>query len=233
MQKNTRQQGWTLSELLIVVSIIAILAVIFLMFNWKRSVYRAHDAQRKTDLVNITRSFEEYFNDNGCYPPVDILNTCSGDGLAPYIAKIPCDPTTFEPYKYKPESDTNLCLGNRVCAKLQDWSDLDITRLGCYAEAGCGWGAHWNYCLATGTTVTPAGGFDPNVTPSPTPTPTPLLLGPNACRRGIQIGGVVVLNGACNNVGDPSVYGCPYSFVESDCQGKCISADQIQYWCAQ
>lgn len=223
------QEGWTLAELLIVVVIISILAILFLLVSWKRNIYRAQDAQRKTDIASIRRAFEEYYNDNGCYPSMVILNSCEGDALAPYLAKIPCDPTTQEPYKYQPDSETNLCMGNRVCAKLQDWADPDITTLGCHPQNGCGWGAFWNYCLATGTTVT-APGFNPDLTPTPSPSPTPAYFGPYACRPGIIAGGQVVVSGTCNNVGDPASFDCPRSFAESDCQDLCGDPD---YWCAQ
>lgn len=223
------QGGWTLAELLIVIVIIAILAIMFLLVNWKRNIYRAQDANRKTDLAQIRRAFEEYYNDHECYPSFDILATCDGDGLAPYLAKIPCDPTTLEPYKYEPDSASNVCLGNRVCTKLQDWADPDITTLGCHPENGCGWGAFWNYCLATGTTVT-APNFIPGLSPTPSPSPTPAYSGSYACRPGTMAGGQVVSDGTCNNVGDPAAYGCPRSFAEMDCQGLCGDPGQ---WCNQ
>lgn len=216
------QSGWTLAELLIVIVIIAILAIMFLLVNWKRNIFRAQDAQRKSDIANIRRAFEEYYNDNGCYPSMDILDSCGSESsdLKAYLRKIPCDPTTKEPYKYQPDSDTNVCLGNRVCAKLQDWSDPDITTLGCHAQNGCGWGAYWNYCLATGTTVT-APGFNPLITPTPSPSPTPAYSGPYACRPGTYAGGQAVAPGTCNNVGTPATYDCPVSWAEPDCQGLC------------
>lgn len=229
MNTDCHEEGWTLAELLIVVAVIAILSVMFLLINWKRNIFRAQDAQRKSDLSDIRRSFEEYYNDNGCYPTLTILDTCEGTGLAPYLAKIPCDPTTREPYKYKPDSETNTCIGYRVCAKLQDWADPDITTLGCHPTNGCGWGAYWNYCLATGATVT-APGFDNGATPTQGPSPTPSYAGNYACRPGIISGGQVVSPGTCNNVGNPAEFGCPASFAENDCKGLCGDAD---YWCAQ
>lgn len=222
--------GWTLAELLIVVAIFAILAILFLLVNWKRNVFRAHDAQRKTDLANIRRAFEEYYNDKDCYPPLTMLNNCGGADLTPYLAKIPCDPTTREPYKYQPDSETNVCLGNRVCAKLQDFADPDITTLGCHPQNGCGWGPYWNYCLATGATIV-APGFNPGLSPTPSPSPTPSYMGPYACRPGTVVNGQVVSPGICNNVGTPETFGCPRSWAESDCQGLC--ADDPSMWCAQ
>lgn len=229
-----KQEGWTLMELLIVIAIIAILTLIGMGVNWQKNIFRANDTRRKTDLSNIRRAFEEYFNDNECYPAIDVLDTCGGDALAPYLAKIPCDPTTRQPYKYEPDSVVNLCAGNRVCAQLQTRDDPDITALGCDAVEGCGWGAYWNYCLAAGTTVTASGFVPSGNTPTPGPSPTPSYNGPYACRPGVIVGGTVVTEGTCNNVGDPSAYGCPRSFPDespnpSDCDGFCADPD---YWCA-
>lgn len=231
--KRQSQEGWTLAELLIVIVIIAILVVMFLLINWKKNIFRAQDTRRKADVANIRRAFEEYYNDNDCYPPIDVLANCGSEtsDLSPYLRKIPCDPTTQEPYKYQPDSDTNVCLGNRVCTHLQDTSDPDIATLGCSGEEGCGWGASWNYCVAAGTTVTaPAGYTGGGSVTTSTPTPTPLLNGSYACRPGTLAGGQVVASGTCNDVGDPTVYGCPMSFVENDCQGLCVYSN---YWCTQ
>jgi Tfp pilus assembly protein PilE len=202
--------GWTLMELLIVIAIIMVLALIFLLVNWKRSLYRADDARRKSDLANIRRAFEEYYNDNNCYPSVDVLNTCDGTALAPYLAKIPCDPSTRKPYKYQPDSDSNTCTGNRVCAQLQDWADPDITTLGCDPKEGCGWGAYWNYCLATGTTVT-APGFIPGLSPTPTVRPTPVFNGHYSCTPA----------GDCNFYNNPSGSGCTVSWPYACPKGAC------------
>lgn len=227
---HRRLAGYTIAELIIVVAIICIIAGILLLVNWRRNVYRAHDARRKEDLIKIQRAFEEYYNDQGCYPPTDIVETCDGNGLAAYsLPKVPCDPTSGQPYLYSPASDSNVCLGNRLCAKLQDWNDPDITTLGCDAVNGCGWGAYWNYCLATGVSVTPSN-FDPDVAPTDTPTPTPSLFGPYACRPGTLLGGVVIVAGSCNNVGDPTAFDCPFSYEEDTCQNLCGNASK---WCAR
>lgn len=223
-----REAGWTLMELLIVIAIIAILALIILGINWQKSLFRANDSRRKTDVANIRRSFEEYYNDHECYPDLTVLDTCGGNALSPYLDRIPCDPTTGDPYLYEPDSDVNLCRGNRVCTMLQDVHDPDIIALGCDPVEGCGWGAGWNYCLATGTTVT-APGFVPGVSATPIPTVTPTYEGTYACRPGVLSGGAVVVDGTCNNVGNPSSYGCPWSWAEADCQNNCGNSS---YWCA-
>lgn len=215
---QSNQSGWTLAELLIVVIIIAILAVIFLLINWKRNVFRAQDIRRKTDVANIRRAFEEYYNDTNCYPSLTVLNACGSGDFRPYLTKIPCDPVTREPYKYEPDSAANLCAGNRICAKLQDLADPDITALGCDPVTGCGWGMYWNYCLAAGTTVS-ASGFVSSSTPTPTPDQGDLYPGPFACSNA----------GICNDMGSPKALGCPRSWADAACGGLCPG--NPQYWC--
>lgn len=218
---NDHDGGWTLMELLIVVAIIALLAVIFLLGNWKHYIERAQDAKRKTDVAAIRQAFEEYYNDNECYPASTILDNCGGDELSPYLKRIPCDPVSLDPYKFQPDDFSNMCLGNRICTKLRDLGDPDITAIGCHPVNGCGWGEGWNYCLATGTTVT-AEGFDPGIpvpTSSPTPLPTPIYDGEFACSSA----------GTCQSVGWPPPAGCGRSWAVANCNNECPG--NPQYWC--
>lgn len=206
------QSGWTLMELLIVMSILAILAILVLITSGKRNINRANDARRKSDLSTIRRAFEEYYNDTDSYPATDILDDCGAPSLSSYsLAKIPCDPQYGRPYLYAPDNASDLTQGNRVCAKLQDKYDPDIASLGCDAELGCGWGEGWNYCLAAGTTVTAAGFSVSQPTTAPSPSPTPDLQGNYACTPG----------GACNLYGDPGGQGCPVSWSGTCPPGAC------------
>ncbi len=201
-------RGFTLTELLVVVSIIVLL-LLFVLINLKTQVLRARDARRKADLNRIQKSFEEYFNDKQCYPYAEVLNNCGSADLSPYIKKVPCDPVSVEPYLYVPGSPS-LCGGYRVCAKLEDKSDPDIPRIGCHPENGCGYGVGYNYCVSVGYAVT-AEGFNPNASPTATPTPTPSYEGSFACTPA----------GNCNEYDNPALHGCPQSWAESNCQGFC------------
>ena len=207
-QKLKIQHGFTLTELLIVISIV-ILLLLFLLINLRTQTQKARDARRKADLSRIQKSFEEYFNDKLCYPYAEVLEDCGGDNLAPYIKKVPCDPVTIEPYLYVP-GEPSLCGGYRVCTKLENKSDPDIARIGCHPDIGCGYGAGYNYCVSAGYGVTPAG-FDPYATPTVTPTPTPYYAGSFACTPG----------GSCNQYDNPALHGCPRGWAESDCQLMC------------
>lgn len=202
-------RGFTLTELLIVLTLIMLL-LLLIMINWKVQIDKSHDVLRKKDLNDIKRSFEEYYNDKNCYPPLTILTNCNGPELQPYLAAIPCDPDSKLPYKYVAMDDTippNLCLGFRVLAKLRDISDPDISRLGCNGITGCGFGAGFNYGVSAGGPVA-LPGFDPGAAPTPTPSPQP---GQYACDP----------NGICNSYGDPVLSGCPVTYAADNCNNAC------------
>ncbi|OGG23922.1 hypothetical protein A3A79_01840 [Candidatus Gottesmanbacteria bacterium RIFCSPLOWO2_01_FULL_43_11b] len=232
------RQGWTMAELLIAIAIILVLFTVVALFNWKRQIDRGYDAKRKSDLNAIRTAFEEYYNDKGCYPDSGILDSCGAATLVPYLDKIPCDPSTKQPYLYVPEA--NPCLGYRACASLKDTSDPAITSLGCDPVEGCGWGEGYNFCNSVGVSVVaegfvPGGGGDggggPTPTPTPggdgggdggggpTPTPASGYYGSLACTPG----------GDCNTYTNPQQSGCPASFDDvATCVEACRNPDN---WC--
>lgn len=141
-------KGFTLTEILIVVVIIAILITPGLM-NAQKQIARSQDTKRKSDLLKIQKAFEEIFNDTGCYPAATILSDCKSTALKPYIpSRIPCDPKNV-PYLYV-QGAPSACSGYRLCAKLGDKKDTDIARIGCNKVGDCGFGAGYNYCVSTG-----------------------------------------------------------------------------------
>lgn len=143
-----KQRGFSLIELLLVVSIIALILLI-VFANLKTQLQKARDSQRKSDLTKIQKSFEDYFNDAMCYPAAEVLDNCGSADLSPYLKSILCDPISRDPYVYVPGSPS-LCSGYRVCAKLENKEDSDIARIGCHPEDGCGFGAGYNYCVSAG-----------------------------------------------------------------------------------
>ncbi len=71
---TSSNRGFTLIELLVVIAIIALLSTVVLAsLNTARS--KARDAQSIASLLELRKSIEAYYADNGVYPP-----TC--DGLA-------------------------------------------------------------------------------------------------------------------------------------------------------
>jgi general secretion pathway protein G len=81
-------RGFTIIELLVVVSIIVILATMG-MTQYQRSVIYARESVLKEDLFRIRDAIDQYYADKGQYPST--LDALVSDG---YIRKLPEDPFT-------------------------------------------------------------------------------------------------------------------------------------------
>lgn len=80
--------GFTLVELLIVISLISILAAMGLV-QYRNSVQSARESVLKTDLFRMRDAIDQYYADKGKYP--SSLDSLVSDG---YMRKIPEDPIT-------------------------------------------------------------------------------------------------------------------------------------------
>ena len=87
MVKSSRD-GFTLIELVVVVSILAILAAIALP-NYKSAIIQAKEAVLREDLYRFRDLIDQYQADKGRYP--ESLQALVTDG---YLRKIPVDPFT-------------------------------------------------------------------------------------------------------------------------------------------
>ena len=213
--------GFSLAELLIVCTLIAVLAVTMFV-NYQTQISRARDAKRKADLKKYQTAFEDYYNDNNCYPDETAMNdhaNCDSDVLAPYLDKFPCDPVNRIPYLYTAitDEDGGACKGYRLLTTLQDWRDPDILRVGCFQnpQLGCGFTLpQYNYGISMGDIIYKAG-VDPNEIPSELPNGGKTT-GCWACSK----------NGICS-CKDPSVFPsvCPIGFsTYEDCvQSTCLN----------
>lgn len=196
---STGRQGFTLAEVLLVMTIIIILLIIVAL-NIKGQVGHASDARRKTDLTLLQTAFEGYKNDHDGYPDAGAINTCGDTNLAPYIATIPCDPQSRAPYGYFPSAATG---GYRLCTVLTDTTDPAIAQAQCNGPDGCGLGGGFNYCLANGTTASAVGSSE-QVIATPTNGPTPTPPGENACTPPDSFGA-----SHCNTYVYPLFQSCP------------------------
>jgi general secretion pathway protein G len=81
-------RGYTLIEMMIVISIIGILSTIALP-NMQRALIRARETALRQNLFVLRDVIDQYYGDHGRYPD-------SLEGLVDekYIRKIPVDPTT-------------------------------------------------------------------------------------------------------------------------------------------
>lgn len=136
MPKN-RLSAFTLVELLIVVSIIAILAGIMFMGNIQRSFQKGRDVKRKTDLNKMVTILEDYYNDKERYPGSDVNGNITealwGEPFLPYASSLPQDPLAPNRQYYYITDNNGLYYV--IYAKLENTDDPDIERVGC--KYGC------------------------------------------------------------------------------------------------
>lgn len=181
--KKKKKTGFTMIELLIVLAMVGIFSTAGVV-GFQASQQKSRDATRKGDLNRVKVAFEDYYNDNNCYPPAGSLNACGSSALQPYLHSIPCDPLSDDPYLYAPLD--NACAGYRLHASLENNDDPDIAEAGCDGDGGCGYGSSYNFGIASGTTVfdpegeeyvAPASSPQPSQSPaqeaSPSPSPSP------------------------------------------------------------
>lgn len=85
---SVNKQGFSLIELLVVISIIGVLSGMA-VFNFQQARERARDVQRKNDMKQLQNALESYKNDQlaVAYP-----EELSGSLDPEYIRKIPVDP---------------------------------------------------------------------------------------------------------------------------------------------
>src|ERR1700704_5316872 len=85
---RSRESGFTLIELMVVMALIVILASIGLA-SYTNSVTRSKEAVLKEDLFRMRDAIDQYYADKGKYPST--LDALVSDG---YVRKIPEDPLT-------------------------------------------------------------------------------------------------------------------------------------------
>ena len=110
--KFKRQRGFTMIEILVVMIIIGLLAAIGLG-NFTSTQLKSRDARRKSDLANIAKALELYYNDRLEYPAAQggSIVGCGADfsslivcdwgtdfsvGETLYMVDLPADPTGAE-----------------------------------------------------------------------------------------------------------------------------------------
>lgn len=167
-QNLKSESGVTLIELLVVVALIGILAAgLIMVVDPKGQINKANDARRKSDLAQVQRALETYYQDFGRYPQ-STVGTYNIQGAAwgaawsvggvVYMSKLPIDSGGTRKYAYNSPCPNNQCY--YLYASLQRSQDPQVCNGGavCTNAVGmlnaCGAGNICNYGLSS-----------PNVTP--------------------------------------------------------------------
>lgn len=112
LRKQNHQKGFTLLELLVVISIIAILIGLSTV-SFTTAQRKSRNSKRRGDMKAVQNAFEQYYASNNSYT--------SGGSCATMAAALsnglPTDPKNTSPYTYtfSCSSDSAYC----ICANLE------------------------------------------------------------------------------------------------------------------
>lgn len=126
------KRGFTMIEILVVVTIIGILITLGIR-SYNATQIKARDVRRKADLNNLAKPLEAYFNDYGVYPTgngglmvVDGSQLQWGDPFddangTVYMSQLPDDPRGERNYWYASDGTEWS-----ISARLENANDPDI-----------------------------------------------------------------------------------------------------------
>lgn len=129
-----RKNGFSLMELLITVSIIAVLVAIGIA-SYATINKQSRDAKRKSDIEQIRSALEMYRADNGYYPSTGAGSwTQSSDLSTPlvdtYMPTVPLDPRSTQSYMYRATNTSGgQYYGYCVSAQLETENPSDTCTL--------------------------------------------------------------------------------------------------------
>lgn len=130
MAKNSR--GYTILELLIVITIIGALAVIMLAVNFQQQLKKARDGRRKADIEQIRGALEMCKTDTGGYPLTSaiVFGTTLTCGVNTYLNPLPDDPKAPDVHYNYSSCISSPCLTYTLQAILEMGGTYTGTPLG-------------------------------------------------------------------------------------------------------
>lgn len=145
--------GFTLIELLVVMAIIGVL-VALAAGNFRTAQIRGRDAQRKSDLKEVSQALELYYADHKQYPTEGSLDLITGTGTfvdgngTIYFKTLPKDPTKNYNYVYN-IIDSSANQKYQLFARLENTQDKSIIS---GISTSCGVGGSCNFAITSPNT---------------------------------------------------------------------------------
>lgn len=203
-KKLSSASGFTLVELLITLSIIVILAAVFMTY-FRSQMLKGNDARRKADIDRIKIAIEEYEKDHNCYPQYVTCGVFQDQPIYPYLNNVPCDPVKNVSYIY--ELQGGACPGwYKLYSNLQYIQDPDV-------KPGIGPSSAFNYVSGSANAPESVQSIAPTGSATTTPSGGVKESQYYGCRSGICV--PILWNPARPG---PE---CDPSFQDSNCYGQC------------
>lgn len=199
--KKKKGRGFTLIEILIVLTILIVLFIISSVAIPKQ-LMKARDAVRKGQLDSFKKAVDTYYQDAECYPKS--VPACKNPlSLGDMVIKdnIPCDPQTHLSYVYI--TDLSECpRWFQIYTNLEVLEDKIIEKVGC--SNGCGPNCQFNYGVSSSNQK-----LDPLCSIHEEPSSVEQYV----CAPG----------GGCEGFKDPYVSGCPNVYPDDPtCRNDCF-----------
>lgn len=172
MKQVSRRAGFTLIELVVVISILAILAGALIPRVTNRMA-QSRDARRLADLRAVKNAVDQFYIDKGYYPPArqnaayggwdvsqdgDFIPTLLSEG---YLQSIPKDPINDETYQYRYylyDKGTGGCRGDSkfyvLGLRAFETADMALKNTGYFQCASRNWGTEFAYVTGGGASMT-------------------------------------------------------------------------------
>jgi general secretion pathway protein G len=197
-------KAFTLVELLISLSVVALLAIVALLYL-RGQTFKGNDARRKADIERIRVAVEEYEKDHDCYPQYVSCGVDPAQPIYPYLNNVPCDPVTNASYMY--DFPDTACPG-----WYRFYSELEFTQ-DPVATPGIGPNSAYNYVSGSANAPNPVPYDDSTYTEAPG--------GGSGEFYGCRAGVCVPIDWNPTRPGPE----CDPSFQNNNCYGQCGPAN--------